>query len=156
MMKWKKMSTPISDEAMAEVEKQLGVKLPQDFVEWTQQFEGPESDHVWVDVNDEAQDVEGFLGPKSIIYDANLFFEDGDKKYREFGIAVPFAVDSIASKYFLFYPKGSESPSGIYFKSSDVDNSAVFDENGIRSELFISNTFQGFLDQLYHYDPFED
>lgn len=155
MMEWKKRSANIPNQEIVKVEGQLGVRLPQDYIDWYRQYEGPESDHVWVDVDGEAQDVEGFFNIKDIAKQANKFFDE-DESYSKLGIVVPIAVDSIIDKYCFFYPKGSDAHSGIFFASKDTPIDELFEGNEIKKSLFISDTFQGFIDKLYHYDPFEE
>ncbi|QKG84464.1 SMI1/KNR4 family protein [Kroppenstedtia pulmonis] len=147
-MEWLKLDEPLSEREITQVEDQLGLKLPEDYVKWIRQYEGPESDFVSVDVNGEPHDVEGFYGPESLVDEMNLIFESREE-YKGHGIIIPFAIDSILSKYCFFYPKGSQEPSGVFFRSRDVDLSDIFEGNDIKKSLYISQTFQGFLDKLY-------
>ncbi|MDR6227629.1 SMI1/KNR4 family protein [Desmospora profundinema] len=147
-MKWVKLDQPLSESEISELEDQLGVKLPQDFVKWYKQYEGPESDFVAVDVNGEEHDVEDFLDPETIVEETRVFFDEREE-YKDLGVVVPFAMDSISSEYCFFYPKGSKEPSGVFFRSRDVHLSDIFEGKDIKPSLYISRTFQGFLDKLY-------
>ncbi|MGF7086862.1 hypothetical protein JOD24_000694 [Kroppenstedtia sanguinis] len=124
------------------------MKLPEDYVKWIRRYEGPKCAFVGIDVNGESHDVEGFCDPESLVDEMNLIFESREE-YKAHGIIIPFAIDSILSKYCFFYPQGRQEPSGVFFKPRDVDLSDIFGGNDINESLYISRTFQGFLDKLY-------
>ncbi|SDX04899.1 SMI1 / KNR4 family (SUKH-1) [Marininema mesophilum] len=154
-MKWKKMNEPISDEVMTDIESKVGVKLPRDFMEWYQEYEGPDADICVDDIKGERHDAGDLLPPNYIIQETQEFFDE-DEEYSKYGVVIPFAVSSINDKFCFFYPKGNENPSGIFFASRDLPIYELFDESGVKSVFFISNTFQEFLDKLYVYDPWAE
>jgi hypothetical protein len=147
-MDWVKRSSPLSNEEILQLEVQLGVKLPQDFVIWFKQFEDLKSSEVWVNVNGDPYDVTEFYAPQKIVSKTASFFNE-DEDLKTNGTAVPFAFTSILDQYCFFYPKGSKRPSGIFLRPRDDEISEIFEGTDIKSELYISPTFQGFLDKLY-------
>ncbi|MDR6227638.1 SMI1/KNR4 family protein [Desmospora profundinema] len=152
-MEWVKRSQPLSDEEIVELENQLGVNLPDDFVKWFKQYEDPEADNVWVNFDSGPEDIAEFYPPDHFVDQMNLFFE-GEEEYQEYGTVVPFAYSSALNKYCFFYPKGKEVPSGVFFAPSDDDLSEVFEGNDVKQSLYISRTFQGFLDKLYNEEDY--
>jgi hypothetical protein len=147
-MKWVKRERPLSDEEIIKLEKQLGVTLPNDFVKWYKTYEDPESDNVWVRFGSRRSDIYEFYPPDYIVDEMNSFFRGGEE-YQAYGKAIPFAYSSGLENYCFFYPKGKEEPSGVFFAPKDDDLSEVFEGNDIKESLYISRTFQGFLDKLY-------
>lgn len=153
MLEWVKRSQPLSDEEINRLENKLGVKLPDDFVKWYKQYEDPEGDHVWVEFNSGEfggpEDVAEFYPPDYIVDEMNSFFGREEEEYREHGKIVPFAYTSALDKYCFFYLKGNKNPSGVFYAPRDHDLSEVFEGSDINESLYISRTFQGFLDKLY-------
>jgi hypothetical protein len=153
-MKWVKRERPLSDEEIIKLDKQLGVKFPNDFVKWYKQYEDPEGDNVWVNFDSGPEDIAEFYPPDHFVDQMNLFFEGEEEEYRAYGTVVPFAYSSALNKYCFFYPKGKEEPSGVFFAPKDDALSEVFESNDIKESLYISRTFQGFLDKLYIEDDY--
>lgn len=150
LLKWVKRSQPLSDD---EINK-LGVKLPDDFIQWYKQYEDPEGDNIRVNFNSEffdcgLEDVAEFYPPHYIVDEMDSFFGEEEEEYRTYGLVVPFAYTSVLNKYCFFYPKGRNKPFGVFFAPRDYDLSEVFEGNDINNSLYISRTFQGFLDKLY-------
>lgn len=146
-MEWIEREQPLSDEIITKLEKQLGVKLPHDFVEWFKQYEDPE-DGAWVDVEGEPYNIEEFYGPEHFVEEMDRFFS-GREKYKAYGTVVPFAFDSTLNRFCFFYPKDGKEISGVFLRRRDDDLSEVFEGDDIKESLYISQTFQGFLEKLY-------
>ncbi|MDR6224758.1 SMI1/KNR4 family protein [Desmospora profundinema] len=155
-MEWVKRAQPLSDKEIIDLENQLGVRLPLDFVRWFKQYEDPKSNHVVIDidVNDEQEnlddqyDVDEFYSLEDMVSETDSFFKE-DEELKAKGVVVPFAFTTTLDQYCFFYPRGSKEPSGVFIRPRDYDISDIFKGNGIKEALYLSQTSQGFLDQLF-------
>ncbi|MDR6227143.1 hypothetical protein [Desmospora profundinema] len=86
-----------------ELEDQLGVTLPQDFVEWFKQYEDPE-DVAWVDVEGVPYSIDEFYGPGHFLEGMDTFFR-GREEYKAYGVVVPFAFDTTLNGFCFFIQK---------------------------------------------------
>ncbi|MFD1426449.1 SMI1/KNR4 family protein [Kroppenstedtia sanguinis] len=135
----------VSDEELAQIERQLGVKLPSNFIAFCERYDAPQEYVLIDDVNGDTYELSGFYTLKMIAEEVNdIYTQDEDLKDID-GIVVPFAFDSVISQYFFFYKRDNlEEPAGIFFRNTDDSFNEALDEN-----RYISKTFQELLEKLY-------
>lgn len=148
MISWPKLDKSLSKEDIVQFEKKIGVKLPQDFIEWYSQYDLSDKHELVIDVQGETCGLDGIYPIEMVIREVDDFFEE-DKTYKDKGTAIPFAFDSILSQYFFFYPTGNKKPSGIFFRHHDYEVTDLFHGNNVKESFYISSTFQEFLNKIY-------
>ncbi|MBN2910515.1 SMI1/KNR4 family protein [Polycladomyces sp. WAk] len=153
MIKWIPTQESISDNEIAQAEKQIGVKLPEDFIAFYKHHEAPANDHVFIDVNGEPCDLDGFYSLHLMVDEVQALLEE-EANLKNIGIIVPFAYDTIGSQYCFFYAKGKKEPEGVYFLHTDQSLSEIWVGNHIKQSLWIGKTFREFLNRLYVRDDF--
>lgn len=135
----------VSDEELAQIERQLGVKFPSNFISFCERYDAPLEYVLIDDVNGDTNELSGFYTLKMVAEEVNyIYTQDEDLKDID-GIVVPFAFDSVISQYFFFYKRDNlEEPAGIFFRNTDDSFNEALDEN-----RYISKTFQELLEKLY-------
>jgi hypothetical protein len=104
MINWVKREEKISVEQFDEVEARLGMQFPQDYVNWVQQYSGPESGHAHILINEEPYHFDEFYDLEEIFDEVEaLYF--GEEEFKEKGLIVPFGFDSALNRYCFFMIK---------------------------------------------------
>lgn len=154
-MEWVKRTQPLSDKEITDLENRLRVSLPEDFIHVFKQYQAPESNHVMIDIDNEQEDiddrydVEEFYPLEDIVEEAESFFDE-EEELKSNGIAVPFAFTTTLDQYCFFYPKGSEVPSGIFFRPRDYALLDIFEGNDIKDTIVFKSNFPRFLRSTVH------
>ncbi|KPC75508.1 hypothetical protein ADL26_07420 [Thermoactinomyces vulgaris] len=107
MITWIKRKEKMPVEQFDEVEARLGMQFPQDYVNWVQQYSGPESDHAHILIDDEPYHFDEFYDPEEIVDEVEALYVD-EEEFKEKGLIVPFGFDSALNRYCFFYDKNKK------------------------------------------------
>ncbi|WP_028775524.1 SMI1/KNR4 family protein [Shimazuella kribbensis] len=131
-----------------ELEAYIETKLPQDFIDFFQQYSLSESGNYDINVNSETLHFDEFYPITDIIDEVESIKEE-DQSVFEKGIIVPFAFNSALDPYALYYKKGHSHPSIIHY-SSDEAPEEWFDGDELSDlVIHVRNTFTEFLQAIY-------
>lgn len=149
MISWAKQEEKIPDEEFIEIEEQIGVKLPEDYIDWVQKYAAPEDGNTYILINGEHYHFDAFYPPDTIIdeFEALYFREE---EFKEKGLLVPFAFDGALNLYCFFYSPQNQNPL-ILWKDKNDALEAIFDKNQLNNRVqIIGSSFTEFINALYH------
>jgi hypothetical protein len=149
MVNWVERREKLSVENFAEVEKILGVRLPQDYIDWFQQYNAIENRNAHILIDDEPYHFDEFYDLDEIPEEVEAWFED-DEELKETNLLVPFGFDSALNPYCFYYGQKREHPIIIWF-SSDEAVSELFNGAELNLDLVrhVRPTFTEFINDLY-------
>lgn len=149
MVNWVERREKLSAENFAEVEKILGVRLPQDYIDWFQQYNAIENRNAHILIDDEPYHFDEFYDLDEIPEEVEAWFED-DEELKETNLLVPFGFDSALNPYCFYYGQKKEHPIIIWF-SSDEAISELFNGAELNLDLvrYVRPTFTEFINDLY-------
>jgi hypothetical protein len=149
LISWAEQEEKIPDEQFAEIEEEIGVKLPKDYIHWVQQYASPEDGNTYLLVDGKHYHFDAFYPPDSIIEEFEaLYF--GEEEFKEFGLLVPFAFDGSLNHYCFYYRPGNLNPL-ILWKDKNDALEAIFDKNKLNNRVQIfGSSFTEFINALYH------
>jgi len=148
MVTWVKQKEQIPDEPFVEIEERLGIKFPQDYIHWVQQYAAPESGQAHILINGEPYHFDE-LYPPDMINDEIEALYDREEEYKAKGLIVPFAFDSALNRYCFFYGQDKNHPL-IFWAHKDDTLSEIFDGDELSDRVPVfRSSFTEFIRALY-------